>query len=131
MKHPFVFAAAVAALGAAGCASQRPMTQAQATPAPAATSVPMEHASYVVEKGDSLWKIAGKTSVLGDPFRWPLLFKANRDQIEDPDFIQVSDDLNYRTSYTSDEIADAVKKAQLTPPYQPHKRPRKVLPIQY
>ena len=124
--------ALAAALGAAGCAEQKPVAKAEATPTPQpqATAAPSQ-ASYVVKRGDSLWKIAGKQDVLGDSFRWPLLFKANRDQIQDPDFIQVNEDLNYQTSYTSDEIADAVKKAEETPPFKPHKRPRKVLPIQY
>jgi hypothetical protein len=131
MKHPLVFAAAVAALGAAGCASQQPMTQPQATPVPSATNAPMERSSYVVEKGDSLWKIAGKTSVLGDPFRWPLLFKANRDQIIDPDLIEPDQDLTWKDSYTTDEVNDAEQKAGDTPPFTPHSKPRKMLPLKY
>jgi hypothetical protein len=134
MKQSLVLVAAFAAFGAAGCASQKPLQKAEATPVPEAQSSAeptMSHSSYVVKKGDSLWSIAGQTGVLGDPFRWPLLFKANRDQIQDPDFIDVSSDLSFKTSYTADEIAEAVKKADITPKYVPRKRPRKVLPIQY
>ncbi|MGH7441613.1 MAG: LysM peptidoglycan-binding domain-containing protein [bacterium] len=130
MKRMLALAASIAAFGAFGCAGQKPMP---ASTKPQAQSAAMGQgtASYVVHKGDSLWAIAGKSDVLGDPFRWPLLFKANRDQIVDPDFIQPDQDLSYRTDYSSDEIADAVKKAEATPAYQRHKRPRKVLPIQY
>ena len=117
---------------AAGCASNKPEAKPEPTPTPvvkAETSAP--EASYVVKKGDSLWKIASKKKVLGDPFAWPLLFKANRDQIQDPDFIDVRADLNYKKNYSKDEIADAVEKAEQTPPFEPRKQPRKVLPIQY
>jgi len=137
MKHSLALIATIAALGAAGCASQKTIQQPEATPMPEAHAAAESsangagHSSYVVRKGDSLWSIAGKAAVLGDPFRWPLLFKANRDQIQDPDFIDVRSDLSFKNSYTADEIADAVKKADITPKYEPRKRPRKVLPIQY
>jgi hypothetical protein len=137
MKNSLALVAAMAALGAAGCAGHKTVPETAPTPEAAVSSPGASDAStagrssYVVKKGDSLWTIAGQSGVLGDPFRWPLLFKANRDQIQDPDFIDVSLDLNYKTDYTADEIADAVKKAQITPPFQPRKRPRKVLPIQY
>jgi hypothetical protein len=87
--------------------------------------------NYVVQKGDSLWKISAKGDVLGDSFNWPLLFKANRDQIEDPDMIEVRQDLNYKASYEKTEVEEAVKKAQDTPPFVPHASPRKVLPVKY
>jgi hypothetical protein len=87
--------------------------------------------SYVVKKGDSLWKISGKAAVLGDSFRWPLLFKANRDQIEDPDLIDAKLDLSYKKDYSKDEVEDAVKKAKDTPPFVPHAAPRKSLPVKY
>ncbi len=132
MKQIHLISIAAAALLAAGCASKKPMAKVEPTPTPvAAAAKPATGAKYVVKSGDSLWKIAGRSKVLGDPFRWPLIFKANRDQITDPDFIEPSQDLSYKKSYTKEEIEDAVKKAQMTPPYEPHKQPRKVLPIQY
>jgi hypothetical protein len=124
MKHwPL---AALTALAVVGCSPKKQITKVEPKPTPEVAK-----RSYVVQKGDSLWKIAGRSDVLGDPFRWPLLFKANRDQIQDPDFIEVRQDLSYKKTYSQAEIEDAVKKAQLTPPYEPRKRPRKVLPIQY
>jgi nucleoid-associated protein YgaU len=35
-----------------------------------------------VQPGESLWLIAANT--IGDPTLWPVLYRANRDQIKDP-----------------------------------------------
>lgn len=40
---------------------------------------------YVVEKGDSLWKIA--VNEYGDGFRWVDIWQANEDKISNPDLI--------------------------------------------
>lgn len=42
---------------------------------------------YVVERGDSLWTISAKDSIYGNPFQWPLIYKANSDRIRDADLI--------------------------------------------
>ncbi len=124
----------------AGCA-QNEQTKATPTPvalAPVATptavpAMPTEQAAkeYVVKPGDNLWKISGDPQVLGDSFRWPLLFKANRDQIVDPDIIQPDQDLKYGSDYTQEQIDAAVEKAKETPPYHPHAAPRTRLPVNY
>ena len=44
--------------------------------------------SYVVKKGDSLWKIAGK--VYHNPLKWPRIYRANRDKISNPNKIYPS-----------------------------------------
>jgi nucleoid-associated protein YgaU len=129
---------ALAGLAVAGCA-KKTAVKPEPTPAPAVTAVPEVKATktksttknYVVKPGDSLWKISARKGTLGDAFRWPLIFKANRDQIQDPDLIEPKQDLSFKKSYSKDEIAEAVKKAEMTPPFEPHKQPRKVLPIQY
>lgn len=87
--------------------------------------------SYIVRKGDTLWDISGQTVTMGDKFRWPLLFKANRDQIIDPDLIEPAQDLTWKDNYSTVEIGDAVTKAKETPPYVPHNKPRKQLPLKY
>ena len=129
-----MFATALATLAVVGCAKKTEvMPVPSPTPAPVVV-VPEAKGvkkNYVVKPGDSLWKISARKSGLGDPFRWPLIFKANRDQIQDPDFIDAKQDLSFKKSYTKDEIADAIKKAEITPPFEPRKQPRKVLPIQY
>ena len=37
---------------------------------------------HVVRPGETLWQIT--EAVVGDPHRWPELYRANRDQIKDP-----------------------------------------------
>ncbi|HZW40343.1 MAG TPA: LysM peptidoglycan-binding domain-containing protein [Ignavibacteriaceae bacterium] len=43
--------------------------------------------SYEVVKGDHLWGIAKKPEHYGNPFAWPNIYNANRDQIKNPDLI--------------------------------------------
>ena len=122
-----------------GCAHKGDM-KAMAAPTPMPTLLPTPLAAtapgsgdihYIVQKGDSLWKIASKNNVLGDSLRWPLLFKGNRDQIMDPDIIEIKQDLTYKASFSPIEVAEAVQKAEETPPYAPHSAPRRPLPLKY
>jgi LysM repeat protein len=53
--------------------------------AAAAAAAEPEETYYVIEKGDSLWKIAAK--FLGSGNRYPEIFEANREVILDPDKI--------------------------------------------
>ena len=43
--------------------------------------------NYTVVKGDHLWGIAKKKEHYTNPFAWPIIYKANRDQIKNPDLI--------------------------------------------
>jgi nucleoid-associated protein YgaU len=47
--------------------------------------------TYVVQPGDSLSKIAKE--LLGDAARWSEIFELNKDQIKDPNLIQVGQEL--------------------------------------
>lgn len=43
--------------------------------------------SYKVVRGDCLWNIAKKKEHYGNGFAWPVIYKANRDKIKNPDLI--------------------------------------------
>lgn len=43
--------------------------------------------SYTVVRGDCLWNIAKKKEHYGNAFAWPIIYKANRDQIKNADLI--------------------------------------------
>jgi nucleoid-associated protein YgaU len=43
--------------------------------------------SYTVVRGDCLWNIAKKKEHYGNGFAWPIIYKANRDQIKNADLI--------------------------------------------
>ncbi len=68
--------------------------------------------SYTVVKGDSLWSISGKDSVYGDPYRWPLIYKANSDKIKDADLIYPGQDLSIDTAPSDSDVAAAVRHAK-------------------
>jgi hypothetical protein len=46
-----------------------------------------EAKNYTVKKGDNLWNIAKKKEHYSNPFAWPVIYKANRDKIKNPDLI--------------------------------------------
>jgi nucleoid-associated protein YgaU len=45
------------------------------------------YGEYVVQTGDCLWKICRNLHVYSNPLAWPILYKANRAQIRNPDLI--------------------------------------------
>lgn len=49
--------------------------------------------SYVVQKGESLSKISGYEHIYGDTKKWGIIYRANRDQIKDPNIIETGMDL--------------------------------------
>jgi nucleoid-associated protein YgaU len=55
-------------------------------PAPADAEAPTAPRTYVVQRGDTLSKIAGK--FYGATSEWRRIYEANRERIKDPDLIQ-------------------------------------------
>jgi nucleoid-associated protein YgaU len=55
---------------------------------PPKVEMPERPTKYVVRKGDSLWKIAGK--VYGNPLKWPRIYRANKDKIKNPNRIHAN-----------------------------------------
>jgi len=67
---------------------------------------------YTVSTGDSLWSIAGDASVYADPYQWPLIYKANRDQIKDADLIYPGQALDIDRGASSSDINAAISHAR-------------------
>jgi nucleoid-associated protein YgaU len=121
-------------IGMVGCGAKqevKPVATPVAVATPEPTPAPAAPQRYSVSKGDTLWGISGKQDVYGDNFQWPLIFKANRDQIQDPDIIEIGQDLAISHEFKQEEVAQAIENAKKTPRYKKHKKPRKHLPIEY
>jgi len=54
---------------------------------PLMTEIRAASIQYEVVRGDSLWSISGKAETYNNPYKWPLIYKANRNQIKDADLI--------------------------------------------
>jgi nucleoid-associated protein YgaU len=109
--------------------SNAAVVESTPVPTPVATVVP--GMKYVIKKGDTLWAVSSMSKIYKDSFQWPLLYKSNRDQISDPDIIEVGQELDVRKDLTTEEKEDAIQKAKDTPPYKAHTAPRKTLPLKY
>ncbi len=83
---------------------------------------------YTVKRGDTLWGIAAKDFIYGDPWQWPLIYKANRDKIKNPHLIYPKQKLSIPRDITCNDIIEARKEALKTPP-PPGVTPKKVGPV--
>ncbi len=104
---------------AVGCAStteEAPQEPAAVEPAPAPAPEPVAPApttmNYEVVKGDNLWAISGKPDVYADPYQWPLIYKANSDQIKDADLIYPGQVFTIDTAPSSADVDAAVQHAK-------------------
>lgn len=43
--------------------------------------------TWRIKPGECLWTIAGNESVYADPVKWPRIFRANLDKVEDPAYV--------------------------------------------
>ena len=67
---------------------------------------------YRVQRGDTLWGISGREQIYNDPFMWPLIYKANSQQIRDPDLIFPRQIFVIPRDYTPEEAAAAIQRAR-------------------
>lgn len=68
--------------------------------------------AYTVEQGDSLWGISAKDTIYGDPYQWPLIYKANSDKIKDADLIYPGQEFDINSNASDSEIDAAVRHAK-------------------
>lgn len=67
---------------------------------------------YTVRVGDNLWDISGMPDIYGDPYRWPLIYKANQAKIADADLIYPGQTLTITRGNTPFEIDAAIRHAR-------------------
>jgi LysM repeat protein len=79
-------------------------------------SLPTEHK---VKKGECLWWIAEYKEVYNDPFMWPLIYKANRDKINNPDLIYPDQVFSIPRQFDLDKVKESRQKAGAPKPYLP------------
>jgi nucleoid-associated protein YgaU len=72
-------------------------------------------AYHTVLRGETLPQIAGEPEVYNDQTLWPLLYRANRDQIRDPGHIRPSQVLRIPRNASREEITEARRYGQEKP----------------
>jgi len=133
MKKSFLFIFALF-LGSAlivSCGTKRVENTEVPKQAPTEVVTPDTTMHYTVQPNDTLWAIAGKSSVYGDSFQWPLIFKSNRDKIQDPDLIYPQQDFEVHKTVDATEVKNARKLSSETGKFKKHAKPRAKLPIDY
>ncbi len=103
------------AVGCASTSEEAPPEEPAAVetaPEPVAVEPTMTSMNYEVSQGDNLWDISGKPSVYADPYQWPLIFKANSDQIKDADLIYPGQVLTVDTAPSSSDVSAAIQHAR-------------------
>ena len=79
---------------------------------PLITELSTANVQYQVVRGDSLWSIAGKQEVYDNPYEWPLIYKANRDQIKDADLIYPGQDFSINRNPAAADLEMAINPAK-------------------
>lgn len=73
--------------------------------------VPVQQLSttYTVRRGETLPQIAGRPEIYDDASMWPIIYRANRDQIRDPKRLWPGQVLAIPRHYSRDDVHDARK----------------------
>lgn len=72
---------------------------------------PLLPSSYNVRRGESLPQIASRPEIYGEAALWPLIYRANRDQVRDPYQLWPGQILKIPRSYSREEAAEARRQA--------------------
>lgn len=78
----------------------------------AAARAQLKPNNYTVTRGDTLWGISGSQPIYANPFLWPMIYKANRDQIRDPDLIYPEQVFAIPRDLSEEEQQMAIRRAQ-------------------
>lgn len=68
-------------------------------------------ASYSVRRGETLPQIAARPEIYNESGLWPLIYRANRDQVRDPYQLWPGQVLKIPRSYSREEAAEARRQA--------------------
>jgi nucleoid-associated protein YgaU len=68
--------------------------------------------SYSVKGGDNLWTISSMDNIYADPYKWPLIYKANSSKISDPDLIYPGQVFDINQNALSEETEAAISHAR-------------------
>ena len=80
--------------------------------------------SHTVERGECLWWIAEYTEIYNDPFMWPLIYKDNRDKIDNPDLIYPDQVFSIPRDFQKNELTESRREAGAPRPYLPDESAR-------
>lgn len=68
--------------------------------------------SHTVTKGECLWWISEYKHIYNDPFMWPMIYKANRGKIDNPDLIYPGQEFEIpRYGFDLEEVKASRKEA--------------------
>ena len=67
---------------------------------------------YTVQRGDTLWGISAQEAIYNNSLMWPLIYRANRDQIRDPDLIFPKQNFAIPRTYSQEEADTAIQRAR-------------------
>ncbi|WP_224960942.1 LysM peptidoglycan-binding domain-containing protein [Geomonas subterranea] len=95
--------------------ARREAAEAERRKARPVVKEPSQVASWTVRRGESLPLIASRPEVYGDRNLWPLIYRANRDQIRDPKHIWPGQVLRVPRNLGRDDFAEARRFAQERP----------------
>jgi LysM repeat protein len=67
--------------------------------------------NYTVVKGNCLWWISEFKQIYNDPFMWPLIYKANKSKIKNPNRIYPGQNFAIARDFSLDDVKAARHKA--------------------
>ena len=116
-------------------ASTAEQTSAQSQPQEVTVPIPEQTASaqpaqppatirqYTVKGGENLYTISSHPFIYADGMLWPLIYRANRDQIKDPRQIYPGQILNIPRDISEPDKEQARTKAKKSPIFAPEEQP--------